>query len=46
MEESGLNVRVVRGGKVGVAGTTAVDQPPDEVVTRVRSADTLTPVAR
>lgn len=37
-EETGINVRVVRGGKVGVAGTTAADV--DDVVSRaVASAE-------
>ncbi|HEY6785122.1 MAG TPA: DNA gyrase modulator, partial [Gemmatimonadales bacterium] len=27
VEESGLNVRVLKDGKVGVAGTTATDAP-------------------
>jgi PmbA protein len=32
--ETGINVRVVKEGRVGVAGTTATDAPPDDVVAR------------
>jgi len=32
--ETGINVRVVTDGRVGVAGTTATDAPPDDVVAR------------
>lgn len=32
--ESGINVRVVQDGRVGVAGTTATDAPPGDVVAR------------
>lgn len=46
VEESGLNVRVVKGGKVGVAGTTAADRPPAEVITRaLASAELGEPLA-
>ena len=41
VEESGLNVRVVKGGKVGVAGTTAMDAPPMDVVTRALASAAL-----
>jgi PmbA protein len=41
IEESGLNVRVVKGGKVGVAGTTAMDAPPADVVTRALASAAL-----
>ena len=41
VEESGLNVRVVKGGKVGVAGTTAADRPPDEVIARALASAEL-----
>ena len=45
-EESGLNVRVVKGGKVGVAGTTATDRPPAEVIARaLASAELGEPLA-
>lgn len=32
--ETGINVRVVKEGRVGVAGTTAIDAPADDVVSR------------
>ena len=41
VEESGLNVRVVKDGRVGVAGTTAMDAPPAGVVTRALAAAAL-----
>jgi len=41
VEESGLNVRVVKDGKVGVAGTTAIDAPPADVVTRALASAAL-----
>lgn len=31
-QQVGVNVRVVRNGRVGVAGTTATDGPPDDVI--------------
>ena len=46
VEESGLNVRVVKAGKVGVAGTTAADRPPAEVIARaLASAELGEPLA-
>jgi PmbA protein len=33
-EEAGVNLRVVTGGRVGIAGSTAVDAAPDALVTR------------
>jgi len=46
VEESGLNVRAVKGGKVGVAGTTAADRPPAEVIARaLASAELGEPLA-
>jgi len=41
VEESGLNVRVLKDGKVGVAGTTATDAPPSDVVTRALASAAL-----
>jgi PmbA protein len=39
-EEAGVNLRVRHRGRVGVAGTTAVDASPDDVLTRaLASAD-------
>ena len=40
-EEAGVNLRVVSAGRVGVAGSTAVDVPPDELVTRAFAAAEL-----
>ena len=40
-EEAGVNLRVVSAGRVGVAGSTAVDVPPDELVTRALAAAEL-----
>jgi PmbA protein len=39
--ETGMNVRVVKDGRVGVAGTTAIDAPPDDVVTRAIASAAL-----
>jgi len=33
-EEAGVNLRVVSGGRVGIAGSTAVDAAPEDVVAR------------
>lgn len=41
VEESGLNVRVVKDGKVGVAGTTATEAPPADVVARALASAAL-----
>lgn len=41
VEESGLNVRVLKDGKVGVAGTTATDAPPSDVVARALASAAL-----
>lgn len=41
VEESGLNVRVMKDGKAGVAGTTATDAPPADVVTRALASAAL-----
>ena len=41
VQESGLNVRVVKGGKVGVAGTTATEAPPSEVISRALASAAL-----
>jgi len=41
VEESGLNVRVVKGARVGVAGTTATDAPPADVVSRALASAAL-----
>lgn len=41
VQESGLNIRVVKGGKVGVAGTTAAEAPPSEVVSRALASAAL-----
>ena len=34
VEEAGINLRVVHGARVGIAGSTAVDASPDELVSR------------
>jgi len=41
VEESGLNIRVLKDGKVGVAGTTATDAPPSDVVARALASAAL-----
>jgi PmbA protein len=40
-EEAGVNVRVRHRGRVGVAGTTAVDASPDDVLTRALASAEL-----
>ncbi len=40
-EEAGTNLRVVRSGRVGVAGTTAGDASPDEIVSRALASAEL-----
>jgi len=40
-EEAGLNLRVLAGGRVGVAGTTAAKPDPAELVGRARAAAEL-----
>jgi PmbA protein len=40
-EESGVNLRVVSGGRVGVAGTTAAPPDVDELVARARASAQL-----
>ena len=40
-EEAGANLRVRHGGRVGVAGTTATDAAPDELVTRALASAEL-----
>lgn len=40
-EEAGLNLRVVAGGRLGVAGTTAAAPDPDAVVARARASAEL-----
>jgi PmbA protein len=40
-EEAGVNLRVVSGGRVGTAGSTAMDAPPAELVTRALAAAEL-----
>jgi PmbA protein len=40
-EESGVNLRVVSGGRVGVAGTTAAPPNVDELVARARASAQL-----
>jgi PmbA protein len=40
-EEAGTNLRLVRGGRVGVAGTTAADTRPDDLVARARASAEL-----
>jgi PmbA protein len=40
-EEAGVNLRVHHGGRVGVAGTTAVDANVDELVTRALASAAL-----
>jgi PmbA protein len=45
-EEAGVNLRVVSGGRVGIAGSTAVDAPPAALVERaVASAELGEPLA-
>lgn len=41
VEESGLNVRVVKDGRVGVAGTTATEAPPADVISRALASAAL-----
>lgn len=41
VEEAGVNVRVVKDGKVGVAGTTATDASPADVVARALASAAL-----
>ena len=41
VEETGLNVRVLKDGRAGVAGTTATDAPPGDVVARAIQAAAL-----
>lgn len=40
-EEAGLNLRVLAGGRVGVAGTTAADPDPEALVARARASAEL-----
>jgi PmbA protein len=40
-EEAGVNLRVVSGGRVGVAGTTAVEGAPSDLVARALAAAAL-----
>ena len=40
-EEAGVNLRVVSGGRVGVAGSTAVAAAPDELVSRALASAEL-----
>jgi len=40
-EEAGANLRVRHRGRVGVAGTTAADVPPDDLVTRALASAEL-----
>ncbi len=40
-EEAGVNLRVVHGGRVGVAGTTRLDAPPADLVERALASATL-----
>jgi len=40
-EEAGVNLRVVSGGRIGVAGSTAVDGPPEELVSRALASAEL-----
>jgi PmbA protein len=40
-EETGLNLRVVHGGRVGVAGTTATDGPQDALLARALASAEL-----
>jgi PmbA protein len=40
-EEAGVNLRVVKEGRVGIAGTTAVDAPPAGLVARAFAAAEL-----
>lgn len=40
-EEAGANLRVRHGGRVGVAGTTAADVAPDDLVTRALASAEL-----
>jgi PmbA protein len=40
-EETGVNLRVRQGGRVGVAGTTAVDAPPAELLARALASAEL-----
>src|SRR6202165_4223447 len=40
-EEAGLNLRVLAGGQIGVAGTTAVTPDPEELVMRARASAEL-----
>ncbi len=40
-EEAGLNLRVVAGGRLGVAGTTAAAPDPDALVARARASAEL-----
>ena len=41
VEEAGINLRVVSGGRVGVAGTTAAEPDLDELVARARASAEL-----
>ena len=40
-EETGVNLRVRHGGRIGVAGTTAADAPPDDLVARALASAEL-----
>ncbi|HEV2670418.1 MAG TPA: TldD/PmbA family protein [Gemmatimonadales bacterium] len=40
-EEAGVNLRVLAGGRMGVAGTTSATPDPDELVTRARASAEL-----
>ena len=40
-EEAGVNLRVVSGGRVGIAGSTAVDAAPEDVVARALASAEL-----
>ncbi len=40
-EETGINLRVVKDGQVGVAGTTAADAAPDDLLARALASAAL-----